>query len=93
MLIFYFFVEMSASSSVVVFRKGGWIEYPMPTQPDPFWSSQHFFRAASAYASALSQGYPPQEAAILAEAFVNKEVYNGLRYDSRLEKQLERLHV
>jgi hypothetical protein len=74
-----------------VFRKGEWIEYPCPSNPDPLWSTSHFFRAASAYASALSQGYTTQEAAILSEAFVNKEVYAGLKYDSRFEKQLTRL--
>ena len=77
--------------SIPVFRNGDWIQYPYPKDPDPLWSSQHFFRAASAYASALSQGYSSQEAGILAEAFVNKEVYRGCKYDSRFEKQLKKL--
>jgi hypothetical protein len=76
---------------IPVFRKGAWIQYSCPPNPDPLWASHHFFRAASAYASALSQGHTSQEAAILAEAFINKEVYFGLKYDSSLEKQLERL--
>lgn len=78
-------------TSIPVFRGGEWIQYPCPSSPDPLWSSHHFFRAASAYASALSQGHSSQEAAILAEAFVNKEVYAGCKYDSRFEKQLARL--
>ncbi len=75
--------------SIPVFRKGSWIQYPIPSSIDPLWSKKHLFRAASFYATALSQGYSPSESAVLAESFVHKEVYPGLQFSRQLERKLE----
>lgn len=77
--------------SIPVFRKGIWIQYPLPLQKDVLWSQTHLFKAASFYATALSQGVSPHESAILAECFVNKEVYPDLSYSRSLEQKLERI--
>lgn len=77
--------------SIPVFRKGNWIEYPLPIQSDTLWSKQHFFRAASFYTTALSQGYSSKESSVLAECFVNKEVYPELSYSSQIERKLQQI--
>lgn len=79
------------SIHVPVFRKGVWIQYPLPTATDTLWSKQHFFRAASFYATALSQGYSPKESSVLAECFINKEVYPDLCYSSQIERKLQQI--
>ena len=75
--------------SIPVFRKGTWILYPVPPQQDALWNKSHLLKAASFYALALSQGVSSEESAILAECFVNKEVYPGLNYNARLQRKLE----
>jgi hypothetical protein len=75
--------------SIPVFRKGSWIEYPLPRVIDPLWSKKHLFRAASFYATALSQGYSPSESTVLAESYIHKEVYPGLQFSRQLERKLE----
>ena len=75
--------------SIPVFRNGTWIQYPLPVQIDTLWSQSHQFRAASMYATALSQGVSPKESARLAECFVNKEVYPELQYSRQIERRLD----
>ena len=75
--------------SIPVFRKGAWIQYPIPPQQDALWNQSHLLRAASFYATALSQGVSTEESAVVAECFVNKEVYPQLRYNSRIERKLQ----
>ena len=75
--------------SIPVFRKGSWIQYPIPAVVDPLWSKKHLFRAASFYATALSQGYSPSESASLAESFVHKEAYPGLEFPRHVERKLQ----
>lgn len=77
--------------SIPVFSKGAWVQYPLPVQTDSLWSKQHFFRAASFYATALSKGYTPKESSVLAECFVNKEVYPDLQYSSQIERKLQQI--
>ena len=77
--------------SVPVFRKGAWIQYPIPAQVDSLWSESHLFQAASFYATALSQGYSPSESASLAESYIHKQVYPGLRYSTSVERKISRI--
>jgi hypothetical protein len=79
------------SKSIAVFRKGTWIQYPLPSFVDPLWSQPHLFQAASFYATALSKGFSPSESASLAECFVHKQVYTNLRYGNQIERKLENL--
>lgn len=76
---------------IPVFRKGAWIKYTTPTPVDSMWSPKHTLRAASFYATAVSQGLDTKEAALLAECFINKEVYEGLVYDTIYETKLKRI--
>ena len=75
--------------SIPVFRKGTWIHYQIPPQQDALWNTSHLLKAASFYALALSQGLSSEESAVIAECFVNKEVYPELRYNSRIERKLQ----
>ena len=75
--------------SIPVFRKGSWIQYPLPPVVDPLWSQQHLFRAASFYATALSKGFSTLESASLAECFIHKEVYPGLQFSRQIEGRLQ----
>jgi hypothetical protein len=76
---------------IPVFRSGKWIQYSMPLPKDPMWNKKHVMRAASFYATACEQGYSQKEAEILAELFINKEVYEGLVYDKRNEAKLKQI--
>lgn len=77
--------------SIPVFRKGVWIQYPLPTCIDTNWSHSHVLRAASFYATALSKGYDSNESRILAECFINKEVYRDLQYGRLVERKLQQI--
>jgi hypothetical protein len=75
--------------SIPVFRKGTWVTYPLPPQQDALWNETHLLRAASFFATALSQGVSSEESAFLAECFVNKEVYPDLSYTNKIERKLQ----
>lgn len=77
--------------SIPVFYKGAWIQYPRPLSLDTNWSEKHLFRAASFYAAALSKGYESSESRVLAECFVNKEVYPDLEYGRLIERKLQQI--
>lgn len=79
------------SKSLPVFRKGVWIQYPLPSFVDPLWSQANLFQAASLYATALSKGFSSAESASLAECFIHKQVYTDLQYSNHIERKLERL--
>lgn len=74
---------------IPVFRKGIWIQYPVPAFVDPLWSKGDLFQAASFYATALSKGFPPSESAVLAECFVHTQVYPDLQYSRHLERKVD----
>ena len=82
---------MSSGQTIPVFRKGEWIHYPFPTSLDVNWSHCHLLRAASFYATALSQGYTHNESRVLADCFLNKEVYPDLQYGRQIERKLQQL--
>ena len=75
---------------IPVFRKGTWISYKAPI--DQGWSPALTLRAASLYASAVTQGHSPQFASVLAECSITKDLY-GVTYDSTIEKALQALQV
>lgn len=77
--------------SIPVFRKGVWIQYEKPICIDTNWSESHLLKAASFYATALSQGYKTNESRVLAECFVNKEVYPDLQYGRLIERKLQQI--
>lgn len=77
--------------SVPVFRNKSWVQYKGPVVTDPLWSQSDLLRAASFYATAVSQGFPTNEAAFLAECFVHKEVYPGLQYSRPIERRLQQI--
>lgn len=83
------------SKPLQVFRSGVWIQYPMIyTQSHKElsgWQKKHEFQAASIYATALSKGYSPLESNAFAEMYVFKEIYEGIKYDTKREAQLKEL--
>ncbi len=78
---------------IPVFRNGQWISYTPPEEPPVGWSDSHSFQAASVFATAQSRGYSTKDSVAFAEMFVFKQIFEGLVYDSRLEKELEKLLV
>jgi hypothetical protein len=77
---------VSSLTATPVFQKGKWILYP--GHQDPMWSSANQLQAASAYATALSKGYEPEESEGLATAYINKQIYKGLVYLKPVEQKL-----
>ena len=49
--------------------------------------------AASIYATAVSKGMTPHHSAVLAECYVNKQLYKDLSYNSKIEESLKSLLV
>lgn len=78
--------------SIPVYRKGTWIHYELPESGISLWSQRLKFQAASLYATALTKGFSKETSAILAELFVNKELY-GVTYNQSLESALKSLFV
>lgn len=76
---------------VPVFSNGRWISYEVPS--DVRWSSNWNLQAASVYAAALQKGFSEKEANLLAEAYINKQLYKGLHYSQRIEDQLSEFQI
>lgn len=82
---------MATSVSIPIFRNGVWLQYPIPPVLDPLWSQTDLLRAASFYATAVSQGISTNDAASLAECFVHREVYPTLQYPRAIDIKLQRI--
>ena len=80
-------------NSIPVYRKGSWIHYEIPSEVRHIWSQGLKLQAASVYASAVQQGHSPLLSCTLAECYVNKELYEGLCYDKKIEGMLKGLLV
>jgi hypothetical protein len=76
---------------IPVFRNGKWISVPLPSTASP-WSQRQKLQAASLYATAVSNGLSPHHAGVLAECFVNKDLY-GVTYDKTIEERLKTFRV
>lgn len=76
---------------IPVFRKGKWIHVALPSTASS-WSQRQKLQAASLYATAVSNGLSPHHAGVLAECFVNKDLY-GVVYTERIEEMLIKLRV
>ena len=73
---------------IPVFRKGKWIEYEAPRETPAGWLPHHNFQAAAAFGTAHSLGNTPKESAALAEMYIFKQIFEGLKYDSKFESKL-----
>ena len=78
---------------IPVFRNGSWISYTVPTDVETLWSQSLQLQAASVYATAISKGLEPSQSAILAEIYVNKQLYADIQYSLQLEDRLKSLYV
>lgn len=74
---------------IPVYRKGTWITYTVPKEGEEFWTRALRFQAASVFATASVRGYSPHTSAVLAEAYVYKQLYPGLMYDKEIEEKLK----
>lgn len=77
---------------IPVFRKGIWIHYDVPQSGTALWSQSLKLKAASVYATARTKGYSNEKSVVLAECFVNKELY-GVSYNSTIEQCLQEFQV
>jgi hypothetical protein len=78
---------------IPTFRKGSWIEYSVPQDVARHWNKVMKLQAASIYATAVSKGISPSQSAVLAECYVNKQMYPGLQYNKSIEDQLQSFQV
>jgi hypothetical protein len=77
---------------IPVFQNGQWLQYKVPK--DTFlWSTSHKLQAASLYAAAIQKGQSPRQSAILAECFINKQLYKDLQYKKSIEDLLQSMLV
>lgn len=75
--------------TIPVFRNGTWVQIKLHQPFDVCWSEKHKLQAASFCATAIHQGHSAENAASLAEAYVQQSVYPGMKYNSTLEKQIQ----
>lgn len=75
-----------------VFLNSQWIQYKVPNDV-PLWSMSHKLQAASLYAAALQKGHSEGISNILAECFINKQLYKDLQYKPSIEDCLQELRV
>jgi hypothetical protein len=78
--------------SLSVFRKGNWIQYDVPETGTSIWTTRQKLQAASVYATAICNGFSQERSVVLAECFMNKQLY-GVTYSKQLEKELQSLLV
>jgi hypothetical protein len=75
---------------MITFSGGAWVSIIPPKFTDPCWSKKDLLFYATIYAAA-SQTYDEKRALILAEVAVNKRLYPEIKYDSRIEAELQGL--
>lgn len=75
-----------------MYRKGKWIHYEVPESGIALWSPALKLQAASVYATAITKGFSKETSGILAEVFVNKQLY-GVAYKESLETALHSLFI
>jgi hypothetical protein len=78
---------------ISVFRNNKWIQYKVPADLERYWSQSLKRQAGSLYATAVSKGLSPSQSAVLAECYVNKQLYPGLQYSKSIEEQLQMFQV
>lgn len=71
---------------IAVFRKGQWMQYIID-RVDPLWSQKDSMQAASFYATAVTKGFSNDESHMLAEAYINKNIYK-VGYTKDLELKI-----
>ncbi len=74
---------------IPVFRNGVWIHYLVPADMERYWTQRLKLQAASVYATAMTKGYSKEESSTFAEAWVNKQLYEGLTYGTQIETALK----
>lgn len=74
---------------VLMFRSGRWISY-QPNENVRISNEMHL-RAAAVYATAVSQGETENDALIIAETLIFKELYEGIKFIPALENKLKNL--
>jgi len=75
---------------MITFSRGSWISVIIPKYTDPCWSKKDLQFYAAIYAAA-SHVYDENRATILAEVAVNKRLYPEMKYDARIEADLQGL--
>jgi hypothetical protein len=78
--------------SLPVFRQGKWIQYDVPETGTSIWTTRQKLQAASVYATAICKGFSPEKSLVLAECFMNKQLYR-VTYSKQLERELQSLFV
>lgn len=74
--------------TTILSSTGEWITVQPPKAHDPSWQAQDIMRYAVLFQSAVEKGYSPQRAEVIAESIVNRRLYPGLVYSSRLEQDI-----
>jgi hypothetical protein len=73
----------------LVLSEGQWNSVPLPVGRDPSWTLAEEYIYAAAYMSALRQQIGGTRASQLAEACVLRRLYPGLRFDPRMEQEIQ----
>jgi hypothetical protein len=73
---------------IPVFINGRFLQYKVP-RDIPLWSMCHKLQAASFYAAAVQKGHTLQQSSVLAECFINKQLYKDLHYKKSIEDLLQ----
>ncbi len=76
---------------IPVIRKSKLYVYKVREDCPAGWLPVHSLRAAALFATAQSCGYSPQESDDLAEVYVLKQIFPGMKYEQSLEKKLQAL--
>jgi hypothetical protein len=74
--------------SIILSSTGEWVTVQPPKAYDPSWQSQDMMRYAVVFQKAVEKGFSTKSAEVLAEAIVNRRLYPGLVYSSRLEQDI-----
>jgi hypothetical protein len=81
-------------ASVRLVRSGdGWLEVSLPAGLDPLWSDADRWVYAAAYGAAVARGFVEARAVVIAEAIVFKKLYEGMKYDVSLERDISRIYI
>jgi hypothetical protein len=70
-----------------------WLEVSLPVGLDPLWSDADRWVYAAAYAAGLARGFVEARAVVIAEAIVFKKLYEGMKYDVSLERDISRIYI
>jgi len=73
----------------LILSNKGWINVKLPVGANPFWSSSDFWYYGTVWVASIEKGFSENRSDQIAEALVNRRMYEHLVYEKSLEDDIK----